>query len=247
MRILTLSIGNTSVYAGLFRDSSAPLTFRLTPADLFQLPQRIRGGVDWVAVCSVVPAFTPDVLRLILRTWGIEAMLLDSEADLPFRIDYRQPAELGTDRIAAAWGARSLYPRKDVIVVDCGTATTVTALRRDGVLLGGAILPGLALWAGMLSERTAQLPYVAPRRPRSPLGRSTREGIASGLFHGHAGAIRELVTSIRTVAFGRRPVTVVGTGGNAERLSDENLFSKIEPALVLLGLREFARTCHRPA
>ena len=133
-----------------------------------------------------------------------------------------------------------LFRSRDVIVVDCGTATTVTALTRTGRIAGGAILPGLALWSEMLAARTAQLPEVLPVRRPAPLGRSPLEAIASGLFHGHAGAIRELVQVVARDAFGKAPAVVVGTGGNAPRFAREKLFTELSPDLILIGLRAFA-------
>ena len=239
-RELVLSVGNTSLFGGVFSGAELVTSFRLAPADLIKLPRQIRGRIDRATLCSVVPAFTPDVLRLIRRTWSIEADVLAADSAHGLKIGYRQPAELGADRIAAALGARAKFSGKNVIVVDCGTATTVTALRRDGTLPGGAILPGVSLWSEMLAARTAQLPRVAPRRPRAALGRSPGEGIASGIFFGHAGAIREVVARVRAEAFGRSPPIVVGTGGHAALFVREKLFSALEPNLILHGLRQFA-------
>ena len=113
----------------------------------------------------------------------------------------------------------------------------------DGLIgLGGAILPGADLWPGMLARRTAQLPAVAVKRPRVSLGRSTRAGLQSGIFFGHAGAIRELTARIGLEAFGRAGAAVVGTGGHASRLRGEALFTAWEPDLVLLGLHVFAKS-----
>jgi type III pantothenate kinase len=162
--------------------------------------------------------------------------LLTAGGSHGLRIGYRDPKQLGTDRLAAALGARAEFPRKNVIVVDCGTATTITALGRGGVILGGAILPGIGLWPDILAARTAQLPRIAPHRPRSALGRSTEEGLRSGIFHGHAGAIREVVARVRAEAFGRASAKVVGTGGHAALFARENLFGALKPDLVLQGL-----------
>jgi type III pantothenate kinase len=168
--------------------------------------------------------------------------VLSSASSLGLKVGYRRPGRLGADRIAGALGARAAFPGRNVIVVDCGTATTLTALSGDGVLLGGAILPGIGLWPEMLAARTAQLPRVAPRRPASALGRSTEEGLRSGFFHGHAGAIRELVRQIRKEAFGRANAVVIGTGGHAPRFAREGLFTTLAPALVLHGLFAYARS-----
>lgn len=240
MRTLALSLGNTSIFAGVFAGERLVKSFRLPSAQLATLPRRVGPRIDTVGLCSVVPALTPETLRLIRRTWSLEARVLTADAPHGLKIGYRRPRELGTDRLAAAIGAQALFPRRDVIVVDCGTATTVTALRRDGVLLGGVIFPGATLWAEMLATRTAQLPRVPLARRTAAIGRSPREGIASGIFFGQAGAIRETVAQIRREAFGRRAVAVIGTGGHAPWFAREKLFTQLEPDLILRGLRAFA-------
>ena len=206
--------------------------------------RRVLGPIDRAALCSVVPTLTAPISRHIQRTFGIAPEILTADAPHGLKIDYRRPRELGTDRLAAALGARVLYPKMNVIVVDCGTATTVTALRRDGVLAGGAIFPGLSLWADLLAVRTAQLPRIALRRPRAAVGRSPREAMASGLYHGHAGAIRELIQRVHAEAFGRQKAVVIGTGGHASRFAREKLFTVLAPDLILTGLRAFAASKH---
>ncbi len=240
MRTLVLSLGNTSLFGGVFAEARLVSSFRLLPADLVRLPRRVRGHIERAALCSVVPALTPDVLRLIQRTWQLEARVLTADAPHGLTIGYRRPRELGADRVATALGARTLFPQTNAIIVDCGTATTVTALRREGTVLGGVIFPGLALWPEMLAARTAQLPRVTLARPRAVLGRSPREGIAGGIFYGQLGAIRETVARVRTEAFGRAACVVVGTGGNAPAFAQENVFDEIAPTLALQGLASFA-------
>lgn len=238
---LTVAVGNTSVFVGVFAGEKLRKSFRLEPAELIRLPLRVGAKVDRAAVCSVVPALTPDVLRLIRRTWEIEARVLSADAAHGLKIGYQRPREMGADRVAAALGARTIWPGRDAIVVDFGTATTVTAVSRDGTVVGGAILPGAALWPEVLADRTALLPSVAVRRPRSAVGRSPAEAIASGCFFGQVGAIREVVSRVKREAFGgRAAVRVVATGGNARLFANEGLFDAVERELVLIGLNEFA-------
>jgi type III pantothenate kinase len=242
MRTLAVAIGNTTIFCGVFVDQRLLASFRLRAAGRGwgrRIAARARGEFGAVAVCSVVPRLTRPIVRELTRHFGLTPRVLTTTAPHGLKIGYRRPRELGTDRLAAALGAREKFPRRNVIVVDCGTATTVTALRRDGALLGGAILPGLALWPAMLAARTAQLPRVPLRRPAAALGRSPPEGIASGIFFGHGGAIRELIGRIRREAFGRGSVVVVGTGGHAPLFAHEGFFTAVEPALILHGLRAF--------
>jgi type III pantothenate kinase len=248
MRTLVLSIGNTSVSGDVFSKGKSVAIFRLPLAKVSStrgvtehLLPRVRGKIDQAVLCSVVPKLTPVIVKQITKRFGIVASVLTADSIREVKINYRAPRELGTDRIAAALGAREVVGARDVIVVDCGTATTVTALRRDGTILGGAIFPGLGLWSAMLASRTAQLPAVPLRRPAAAVGRSTRESLQSGIFHGHAGAVRELVRQITREAFGGKKTLVFGTGGNAPWLASEAVFSHIIPNLVLIGLARFGK------
>jgi type III pantothenate kinase len=247
VKTLVLNLGNTSLFGGVFGGEKLQKSFRTSlgtavKPDAFArfIAAQVRGGIDHAALCSVVPALTPKTVALVRRQFGVPPHVLTVDSPHGLKIGYRDPRQLGTDRLAAALGARKLFPRRNVVVIDCGTATTVTALHRDGTVLGGAILPGLALWPAMLASRTAQLPEVPPARPRVALGRSTKENLQSGIFHGHAGAIRDLVRRIRAEAFGRAGVVVVGTGGHAAKFSDEAIFDELQPALVLIGLHAFS-------
>jgi type III pantothenate kinase len=246
-RTLVLSLGNSTLVAGVFAGGrlvqrlKATLAVVAGPGGVERLlAAGVKGRVDRAVLSSVVPALTRRTERAVKRAWGVSPRLLTAGGPHGLQIGYREPGQLGADRLAAALGARAEFPKRNLVVVDCGTATTVTAVSREGAILGGAILPGLGLWAGMLAERTAQLPRVELRRPKTALGRSTVEGLHSGLFHGHAGAIRELVAKVRKVAFGRAASTVVGTGGHSARFVGEDLFDVHEPDLVLRGLLAYA-------
>lgn len=250
MRTWVADLGNSTLYVGVFAGARRVARFRLPTEDALakggiarHVAPRLRGRFDAAALCSVVPAHTEAIAQALAAAAGCRPALLTARTS-GLRIGYRRPADLGHDRIACALGARTLFPRKNLVVVDCGTATTVTALSQDGTLLGGAILPGLGLWSGMLATRTAQLPEV-PLDGRTPsaLGRSTREGLRAGILLGHAGAIRELVQRVASEAFGARsrPV-IIGTGGHAGRLVREKLFTAVEPELILTGLRAFAES-----
>jgi type III pantothenate kinase len=199
----------------------------------------IRGEVGRVALCSVVPDRTARLVRQVRAATGLVPRVLDATADHGLGIAYRQPEKLGADRVAVMIGAQKLYPKKNIIVVDCGTATTLTLLRRDGTLLGGSILPGLGLWSEMLAQRTARLPQVSLQTPGQVVARDTVGALRSGIVIGHAGAVRELVARSRAEAFGRGPVVVIGTGGMAAHLKGQRLFTVTEPALILHGLQSF--------
>lgn len=200
-----------------------------------------RGKIDRIALCSVVPDRTDSLAAAVRDAFGVEPQILTAAADHGLNIGYRRPQQLGPDRIATVLGARKLYPQRNVIVVDCGTATTITVADRDGVLHGGAIMPGLGLWPAMLAQRTARLPAVTLQTPAAVVARDTATAIRSGAIIGHAGAIRELVVRCRAETFGRQRVTVLGTGGMVTHLKAQRLFTAVEPGLILHGLDFFVR------
>jgi len=98
--------------------------------------------------------------------------------------------------------------------------------------------------ADLLAAGTAQLPRIALPQSVAAVGRSPREAIASGLYHGHAGAIRELIQRVHVETFGRQKAVVIGTGGHAPRFAREKLFTVLAPDLILTGLRAFAASKH---
>ena len=253
MRTLTLNIGNTTLLGAVFQGRRLGKRFRIPSAQsLSQLEKALRAElgatkIDRVVFCSVVPKRTEALRGCLQKLTGQTPVQLNAAASHGLKIAYHEPHRLGTDRLAAVLGARSLIPDTNLIVLDCGTASTVTALRADGRLCGGAIFPGLGLWSEALSTRTAQLPAIKPSAPARSTGRSPEQAIASGLYHGHLGALERLTAQIAKECFGEKPFAILATGGNARIFRREKLFTHIEPELILLGLLAFSLTIQHDA
>lgn len=247
--LLCLDIGNTQIHGGVFdgglrcqlRKTTHPLGSSDEFGVFFTAVLRENGvdprEVQRVAICSVVPPALYPVRGACLKYFRAEPFILQAGVKTGLKVRYRNPHEVGADRIAGAIGAMQRRPASNLIVVDCGTATTFDVVTAEGDYLGGAILPGIGISVETLAGRTAKLPTVELIRPTVALGRSTIESIQSGVYHGHAGAIRHLVTELSREAFGGVRPYVVGTGGFARLLEAEKLFDEIVPELVLLGLK----------
>ncbi|MFZ6654387.1 type III pantothenate kinase [Undibacterium sp. TJN19] len=111
--------------------------------------------------------------------------------------NYRNPAQLGCDRLASMIGAHYLFPAQDLIVATCGTATTVDAVTAQGDFVGGMILPGLKLMAESLARNTAQLPQVAESTSIAEVfADNTDQAIVSGCISAQVGAILRAVTAL---------------------------------------------------
>lgn len=148
---------------------------------------------------------------------------------------YRDPAQLGSDRFASAIGARALYPDQALLIVTCGTATTIDAISAEGVFTGGMILPGLRLMAAALHRHTAQLPAVAERmHARDAFADNTEDAIVLGCLSAQAGAIER--------ARARMPQARCIISGGAGRMVEPFLDgpSTWVDNLVLLGLHAAA-------
>ena len=144
-------------------------------------------------IASVVPAFTSSFRDLFEKQFGVEPLVLDHRTRTGLRLHYTPKSSLGADRIANAAAAYHLY-RKDAIVVDLGTATTLEVVTRDGDFLGGAIMPGLGTMVNALKLQTAQLPKRRTRRRRDgSSARAPQTGIQSGVFSAHFAGIDRLV------------------------------------------------------
>lgn len=106
------------------------------------------------------------------------------------RNGYLNPRQLGSDRWASLIGARALISAQPVLIAVCGTATTVDLLSREGMFMGGAIMPGLGLMQRVLHEQTAALPDSQGDYVDYP--RQTVDAITSGCTHAQVGAIERL-------------------------------------------------------
>src|SRR5262245_19296083 len=247
--ILTLDVGNSQIFGGAFVDRQLTIRFRKpsrSPTSSDELGLFLRGvlrenggdpaNVEQIALCSVIPDFIYSLRSCCRKYFGIEPFILQAGARTGLKIRYRNPAEVGPDRIANPIAAAHLYPDRNLIIVDLGTATTVDVVRARCEYLGGIILPGLRISMEALERSTARLPSVEIIPAAELIGRSTVECIQSGLYFGNRTLIRGLTAEIRDQALGGEPALVIGTGGFSRLFERENIFNVLQPDLVLIGL-----------
>jgi len=248
--LLALDVGNTHIHGGVFEGDTLRMQFRRSThpigssdeIGLFLRAVLRENGLDplesiaAVGICSVVPQMVYPLRSACVKYFRCEPFVLQPGVRTGLKIKYRNPLEVGADRIANAVAAAQLWPGRDAIVIDIGTATTFDVITAGRDYLGGVILPGPSISVEALAGKTARLPTVEIARPEAVLGRSTVESIQSGVFYGQAGAIRQLVELLSREAFaGVRPL-VIGTGGFSRMYEREGLFDEIVPDLVLRGL-----------
>src|SRR2546430_8803352 len=137
-----------------------------------------RAGEPGV-VASVVPPLNSSLVQAIERYFGREPMMVGPGIKTGLKIHYRDPKEVGADRIVAAMAAFKKYGGP-LIIIDFGTGTTYDVVSKEGDYLGGAIAPGMGISVDSLYEPAAPLQRVALKAPPTVLRRSTAESLHAG-------------------------------------------------------------------
>lgn len=248
--IMTLDVGNSQIYGGIFSQDKLILQFRKTSkmgssSDEFGLFLRsvLRENdvdpkkIQQIAFCSVVPDIVHSLRNACKKYFNLNPFILQAGTKTGLKIKYRNPVEVGADRIANAIGAVQIYPGKNLIIIDFGTATTFCAINLDKDYLGGLIVPGLRLSMEALEAQTAKLPAVEIVTVTEVIGRSTVESIQSGLYFGHLAMVKEVTQRIKKEHFDNKNTVIIGTGGFSRLFEKENVFDALIPDLVLMGLK----------
>jgi type III pantothenate kinase len=187
-----------------------------------------------IVACSVVPRKN----REIRRAAGKRRIIwLTPKVRLNLRIDYPNPKKIGADRLANAVAVARLYG-VPAIVIDFGTAVTFDIVSDSCSYIGGVIAPGLEAMTNFLYDRTALLPRISLREPRSVVGKSTRAAMLAGAVFGYRGLVCEILRRIVSERFSGKRMHIVATGGYA-RLIVRGLaeVTAIRENLTLEGLR----------
>jgi type III pantothenate kinase len=235
MTILLVDAGNTRVKWAIARDGAAPGEWiahgAVLHAALDSLPAAWSAhDATRAIVANVAGAALGERLAALLPVAQLHWFTAKAEL-AGLRNRYRNPAQLGADRFAAALGARSLYPGKALVVATCGTATTVDAVSASGEFVGGMILPGLGLMLGSLARGTAQLPEASAEAVAPPLfADNTLDAIRAGCVSAQAGAIERACAAL--------PAELcIVSGGAAHHVAPALLAPhRIVDNIVLMGL-----------
>jgi type III pantothenate kinase len=210
--VLAVDVGNTRTKFGLYSRERNGAT-DLPVCDQFlavphgeQIPwETLKSWSASISRSVVVAGSNPARIAALeddfrRHEWSDVWTLTDRKA-IRINIDVDAPEKVGADRLLNAVAANFLRPaNRAAIIIDTGTAATVDLVAADGRFCGGAILPGFALSAQALHHSTALLPLLSVRElandPPVAVGRNTADAIRSGIYWGHAGALKEVITQI---------------------------------------------------
>lgn len=239
---LLVDIGNTNTSLAIVEQGKIVKRYfihterkHLEPVKIKRLVGKYVTLIDKIMVVSVVPRF----LKLIKNSFTqvlprVPVVIVGSDIFVPMKIKYKNPREVGQDRLVGAYAA---YERcgGPIIVVDFGTAVTFDYVNAKGEYEGGFIFPGLRLALKSLVENAALLPWIEIRQVKGFIGRDTKNSMNKGLILGYAAMCDGMIERFLKRYHGEMPV--IATGGDALLISKYSRhLKKIRPDLIFEGL-----------
>lgn len=244
--ILALDIGNSRIKSGIKTGDSVDYfiteTHPLRDIHSYFEKTWLRKNISSVVISSVVKEVNEPFVTWFNDTMGVSPILVDHTTDTGLTYAVRNPETIGADRIANAVAGFAVCDGP-AVVVDLGTATTITVVGRGREFLGGCIIPGVELMARSLHERTSRLPLVKIALPTSPIGKNTIENIQAGIILGTAGAVDRVVDEIRAeIGY---TISVVLTGGMCAIFREMmRTAESVDPLLTMKGLFLISERLH---
>lgn len=247
--ILVMDVGNTNMTLGVYDGEELVTTFRLMTATphtsdeygilITQMlqskginPKDLEGSV----IASVVPTVMHSLQKAVSRYTDTRPLIVGPGVKTGIRITTDDPKAVGADRIVDAVAAYEKYGGP-VLVIDFGTATTYDLITGDGCFTAGITAPGIRICSEALWTRTAKLPEIEIRKPKSILAQETITSMQAGLVYGQIGQTEYIIKKVREES-GLQDMKVVATGGLGRLISQEtDMIAVYDPSLTLDGLR----------
>jgi type III pantothenate kinase len=252
--LLVIDIGNTNTVMGVYQGHRLIKDWRLrternTTEDEFNVivsslfaqagipPEKIEKTI----ISSVVPPMVTILDSFCRKYLGYPPLWVDATSYKKMPILYRNPGDVGADRIVNAVAAYHKY-RSSLIIIDFGTATTFDSISAKGEYLGGAISPGIMIASEALFRKASKLPRVEIfTPPATVVGKDTAGSIQAGIIFGYAGLVDGMVRRMKA-EMDSNP-KVIATGGLADLMRNvSETIEAVEPLLTLDGLRIIAES-----
>ena len=246
--LLAIDVGNSNNVIGLFSGEKLLTHWRIrtewnrTADEYWVLIKEFillndveTETIDDIIIACVVPPLVPILQGMAKKYFLCEPLIVGPGVKTGISILYRNPSEVGADRIVNSVAAFEKYGGP-LIIVDFGTATTFDVVSNKGEYLGGSIFPGVQISLEALFKNTAKLPRVDMTLPEKVIGKSTVESLRSGAVYGFSGMVEAIVRQIKDEL--GQSARVIATGGVLDWITNKtSVIDTLDPFLTLDGLR----------
>lgn len=226
--IIALDMGNTNIVVGVLENKNVLRSFRIatdkkkTTVDflvqlktMFDFYKIDLSECEGAILSSVVPELTLQLKEAIEKLLDKEVLLIGPGVKTGLNIKIDNPTTLGSDRVCDAVSAIEEYPLP-IIIIDMGTATTLSIIDENKTHIGGMIIPGVKTSLNALSQNASQLPFISIEAPKKVIGKNTVDCMKSGIVYSNACMIDGLIDRINEEL--NMKATVICTGGNAKTI-----------------------------
>ncbi|MBQ9387654.1 MAG: type III pantothenate kinase [Lachnospiraceae bacterium] len=245
--LFAVDIGNTNIVAGVMDDDEIRVFERITTdrnktdleyavifKNILDLYQITASDIDGAIVSSVVPEINSTLKNALKKLFGCRVLIVGPGVKTGLNIKIDDPAQLGADMVVAAVACINEYPLPQIIF-DLGTATTISAIDKDGNFLGGVITAGVRTSVESIISKTSQLVGISFSAPKHAIGKNTVESMQSGSVFGTAAMMDGMIDRISEEL--GEPASVIATGGLAGYIAPYCRHSIIcDDNLLLKGL-----------
>jgi len=251
---LCIDVGNTQMEFGLYHGEALLISWRLSTqtrmtADelawkmigMFTRAEQNPLTIDGIMVSSVVPHLDPVMRDACVSVCQQQPAFVGSpEVKTGIGIDYKNPRDVGADRLVAAIAAREKWGAP-VIIMDCGTATTFDVVSPLGRYAGGLIVPGMELSLAALCRYAARLPDVSIAPVKELIARDTVTSMQAGSYWSAVDGLRGIIHRLQALPeYSAAPL--IATGGISRKICDDiPEMTALVPDLTLQGLHLLAQ------
>lgn len=248
--ILTIDIGNSNIVMGIMDEKKGEMLweermytdakktaveYAITMKNIMNMhnveTESIEGGI----VSSSVPPVTKKVKQAaekLLPGKRVLEVVPGIKTGVDIKID--DPAQLGPDLLVAAVAGIAEYGAP-LIIIDMGTATTISVINDKSRFIGGMIMPGVAVSLDGMSLKAAHLPQIAIEAPAKLISSNTVDCMKSGVVYGHAACMDGMVERIwEDLGYTGKVVATGGLSGSIAPYCKQDII--IDEALAMKGL-----------
>lgn len=224
--LLAIDMGNSNIEVGLLDNEQILFSERIATdvnktaseyAVLLHALLEIRkveiNKIEGAIISSVVPPLTYELREAVKSVTSVSALIVGPNLKSGIKIKIEDPKSLGADLLVGAVAAKQLYG-SPAIIIDMGTASTITVVDKEDSFIGGVIMPGVGVSLNALTNETSKLPKIDLTTPKKVINTTTVECMQSGIVYGQASLLDGMIQKMKKEL--GYDCKVIATGGLAK-------------------------------